>query len=520
MPDRKLLATEIEGLRRQLAESARNLNQCEARYDAVFNSSHTLTSLCTVEGVLLDVNRTTLESVGVRIEDCIGKYLWECPWYANAPEEAAKIQAAITGRPGQVVHYESSLPTLDGEPGYYDVLIRPVRNGLGGDVRLLVVEGRDLTDIRRAEERASRSERMEALGLLTGGIAHDFNNFLTVVIGALDIVVRRPERPNRAQLIEAALEAAQKAEALNKQLLAFARRTPLAAQEVDLGAALRSLEPLLRKAIGEAVEMHLHVSAEAHSVRMESSQFEAAVLNLCINARDAMPSGGHIEIEIRHGAADEAERAGVEGEAVVLAVTDDGSGIEPQILQRVFDPFFTTKPAGQGTGLGLSQVYGFAQQTGGGVDVASVPGKGSTFKVVLPCAPAAKPDRGEAGESGQPLDIHKVLLVEDDESVSDVTEAMLNELGLEVVCARNGPQAQRALEQNGFDLLISDLIMPGGMNGVQLAQWARDKRPGIRLMLFSGWTADTVVSAPSDVPILQKPFDMSALKRAIERLAR
>lgn len=519
MPDRKLLATENEGLRRQLAESARNLNQCEARYDAVFNSSHTLTSLCTVEGVVLDVNRTTLENVGVRIEDCIGKYLWECPWYATAPDEAAKIEEAIKGQPGQVVHYESCLMTPEGEPGYYDVLIRPVRNGVGGDIRLLVVEGRDLTDIRRAEERASRSERMEALGLLTGGIAHDFNNFLTVVIGALDIVVRRPDRPNRTQLIEAALEAAQKAEALNKQLLAFARRTPLAAQEVDLGAALRSLEPLLRKAIGEAVEMHLHVAADAHAVRMEGAQFEAAVLNLCINARDAMPSGGHIEIEIRHGTPDEARRAGVRGAAVVLAVTDDGAGIEPQILPRVFDPFFTTKPAGQGTGLGLSQVYGFAQQTGGGVDVVSAPGKGSTFKVVLPCSPAVKPDRGDGDEAARPLEIQKVLLVEDDESVSNVTEAMLGELGLEVVCARNGPEAQRALETDGFDLLITDLIMPGGMNGVQLAEWAKGLRPGIKVMLFSGWTADTIVAAPPDVPILQKPFDLNALQRAIERLA-
>ncbi|CAN7394794.1 ATP-binding protein [Phenylobacterium sp. LjRoot219] len=519
MPDRKLLATENEGLRRQLAENARNLNQCEARYDAVFNSSHTLTSLCTAEGVVLDVNRTTLENVGVRIEDCIGKYLWECPWYATAPEEAAKIEGAIRQRSGQVIQYESCLMTPEG-PGYYDVLIRPVRNGVGGDIRLLVVEGRDLTDMRRAEDRASRSERMEALGLLTGGIAHDFNNFLTVVIGALDIVVRRPERPNRSQLIEAALEAAQKAEALNKQLLAFARRTPLAAQEVDLGAALRSLEPLLRKAIGEAVEMHLHVSAEAHAVRMESAQFEAAVLNLCINARDAMPSGGHIEIEIRHGTPEEAQRAGVTGPTVVLAVADDGSGIEPQILQRVFDPFFTTKPAGQGTGLGLSQVYGFAQQTGGGVDVVSAPGKGATFKVVLPCSAAVKPEHDDGDETGRPLEIQKVLLVEDDESVSNVTQAMLSELGLEVVGARNGPDAQRALADDSFDLLITDLIMPGGMNGVQLAEWAKGQRPGIKVMLFSGWTADTVVSAPPGVPVLQKPFDLNALKRAIERLGR
>jgi len=518
MSDQKLLVAEIEGLRRQLAENARNLNQCEARYDAVFNAAQALISLCTVEGVVLDVNRNALQTTEVRIEDCVGRHIWECPWYETQPDEAAKLKAVIEQHPGQTIEYEGRYVTGDGGWAAYDIMIRPVRAEVGGEVRFIVVEARDLTTVRMAEERANRSERMEALGLLTGGIAHDFNNFLTVVIGALDMVVRRPEKSNRTVLIEAALEAAQKAEALNKQLLAFARRTPLAAQEVDLGVALRGLEPLLRKAVGEAVEMHVHVSADAHAVRMESAQFEAAVLNLCLNARDAMPSGGRLDVEVRQAAAEEEAQAGVDGPAVVLAVADTGEGIEPEVLPRIFDPFFTTKGAGRGTGLGLSQVYGFARQSGGGVEVASAPGKGSTFKLVLPCAPAVRARRGGEPDASEPLAIRNVLLVEDDDGVAGVTTAMLSELGLEVTCAANGPDARRILMGDGFDLLISDVIMPGGMNGVELAHWARNQRPEIKLLLFSGWTADTLVAAPPDLPILQKPFDIAALKRAIERL--
>ncbi|HKR86681.1 MAG TPA: ATP-binding protein [Phenylobacterium sp.] len=518
MPDRNLLAAEIDGLRRQLAENARNLNQCEARYDAVFNAAQTLIALCTVEGVVLDVNRKLLETTGARIEDCVGRNIWECSWYANQQEEAARLKAVIEEHPGQTLQYEARYATPEGGWAAYDIMIRPVRAQVGGDVRFIVIEARDLTAIRMAEERAHRSERMEALGLLTGGIAHDFNNFLTVVIGALDMVVRRPEKSNRGALIEAALEAAQKAEALNKQLLAFARRRPLAAQDVDVGAALRGLEPLLRKAVGEAVDMHVHVSAEAHSVRMESAQFEAAVLNLCLNARDAMPSGGRLDVDVRQAAREEARQAEIAGPAIVVAVSDTGEGIEPEVLPRVFDPFFTTKGAGHGTGLGLSQVYGFARQTGGGVDVASVPGKGSTFKLILPCAPAVRARPGRDTDVGEPLAIRSVLLVEDDEGVAGVSAAMLGELGLEVISAANGPDARRVLVSDDFDLLISDVIMPGGMNGVELAHWARSQRPGIKVLLVSGWSADTLVTASPDLPILQKPFDIATLKRAIERL--
>jgi PAS domain S-box-containing protein len=519
MPDRKLVAAENEELRRGRVEQARALHECEARYDAVFNSSLTFMCLCTAQGVVLDVSGPSLELGDVRIEDCVGKHIWEVPLYAGNPEEAAKVEAAVKGAAGRIVRYESRVLGADNEWRVFDVVVRPVRHQLGAEPRFIVLEGRDLTPTRMAEERARRAERMEALGLLTGGITHDFNNFLTVVIGALDMVVRGPARANREALIEAALEAAQKAEALNKQLLAFARRAPIGAQEVDVGAALQSLKPLLDKAVGEAIELHVHQTGERQHVCLEPAQFEAAILNLCVNARDAMPSGGDIVVEARPATAAELAAAEVRAPAVTISVTDTGVGIDPDILPRVFDPFFTTKGPGRGTGLGLSQVYGFARQIGGGVDVVSTPRQGSTFKLVLPCVAAADAAPGAAPETTTPLAIRSVLLVEDDESVASITSAMLTEFGLEVVSVANGPQAQRAFAARTFDLLVTDIIMPGGLNGVQLAEWARERHPDLKVLLFSGWTADALLREPVDFAIIQKPFDMKALKQAIEKLA-
>jgi PAS domain S-box-containing protein len=519
MADHRLLAAENEDLKRRLVEQARALSECEARYEAVFNSSLTFVSLCTADGVVLDVSGPSLELGGVPIEDCVGELVWETPLYMANPDEAGRLKEAVRRAERGQVRYETRVLAADNAWRVFEVVIRPVRAQLGGEPRFIVLEGRELTATRSAEERARRAERMEALGLLTGGIAHDFNNFLTVVIGALDMVVRGPEKTNRETLIEAALEAAQKAEALNKQLLAFARRAPVASQDADVGAALHSLAPLLRKAVGEAVELHVHATGDCQHVRMEPAQFEAAILNLCVNARDAMPNGGAINIEARAATGDELAGAELAGPAVTVAVGDTGVGIPPEVLSRVFDPFFTTKGAGQGTGLGLAQVYGFARQSGGGVDVSSAPGKGSTFKLILPCRPGESGAPGKAAEAPRALALRSVLLVEDEESVAGVTAAMLAELGLDVVSVANGPQAQRALDARVFDLLVTDVIMPGGLNGVQLAQWARAKRPQTKVLLISGWTADALAAPPADFAILQKPFDLQALTAAIERLA-
>ena len=515
MPERHLLAQENETLKRQLVERSRSLHETEACYDAVFNSALANMAICSVDGIVLDANRTALGINDLQIGDCVGKYLWETPWYDNHREEGAKVKAAIQARSGRITRYESRVRLPNDEWGVFETNIRPVRANVGGDVRFLVIEARDLTSVKASEERAHRAERMEALGLLTGGIAHDFNNFLTVVIGALDLVVRRPDKGNRDALIEAALEAAQKAEALNKQLLAFARRTPVAPQDTNVGATLQSLAPLLKKAVGEAVEVRVHVSGGPQTVRMDLAQFEAAALNLCVNARDAMPSGGVIDIEVRPATPQEAANLDVKAPAVTIAVKDTGVGIPADILPRVFDPFFTTKSMGGGAGLGLSQVYGFARRSGGAVDVASPAGHGAIFKLVLPCATATALASESAPDPWRALAFRTALLVEDDPSVASVTEAMLTELGLEVVTTSDGPEAQRLLERSAFDLLMTDVIMPGGMTGVQLAEWARRRRPEMKVLLFSGWAAEQMVGLQAGPGLLQKPFDLAALRRAL-----
>jgi CheY-like chemotaxis protein len=334
------------------------------------------------------------------------------------------------------------------------------------------------------------------------------------------MVVRAPDRENRQALIEAAFAAAQKAEALNKQLLAFARRAPIAAEETDVGEALETLAPLLAKAVGEAVDVKVSHHGDCHRVRVESAQFEAAILNLCLNARDAMPRGGAIEVAARPATADELALAEVQEPAVTVAVRDNGDGIPPEILPRVFDPFFTTKDAGRGTGLGLSQVYGFARQSGGVVEATSTLGEGATFKIILPCTRGDERPRNGRPVSPRPwCTARSALLVEDDKSVSGVTTAMLTELGVEeIIALADGPSAQRLLQERGFDLLVTDVIMPGGLNGVELAEWAQARRPGMKVLLFSGWTADALANARTELPILQKPFDLEALRAAIERL--
>lgn len=519
MADPDQLSAENERLKRRIAEQERALAAREARYEAIFNSSLTFMCVCTADGVVLEVSAPALALAGLRVEDAVGRLVWENPLYRETPEEAAKIEAAILAAAHGPAHYESFILTAAGDRRVFDMVVRAVHAHDRRQPRFIVIEARDLTATRSAEERARRAERMEALGLLTGGITHDFNNFLMVVIGALDMVARSPQRANRDRLIAGALEAAQKAEALNNQLLAFARRAPIAAREVEVGAALHNLAPLLRRAVGKAVEVHVRSSPDHQHVRLEPPQFEAAILNLCVNARDAMPSGGRIAVEARPATAEESELIGLAGPAVTISVIDSGVGIAPDVLPRVFDPFFTTKAAGYGTGLGLSQVYGFARQCGGGVDVTSAPGHGATFKLVLPGAASPAMDAQASPGASRPLATGRVLLVEDEDSVAGVASAMLVELGFEVVAAGSGPDAQLMLETRPFDLLMSDVIMPGGVNGVQLARWARALRPDIKVLLFSGWAADAVVDTPDEFRILQKPFDLAALTHALQALS-
>ena len=376
--------------------------------------------------------------------------------------------------------------------------------------------GEALAEKAKAEADLMHAQRMEAVGRLTGGVAHDFNNLLTVVIGALDIIQRSPkDEAKRQRLTEAALSAARRGERLTHQLLAFSRRQTLRPEPVDLNTLIRESEPLLRRALGEAIEFKLALRRGGARVNVDPAQFEAALLNLIVNARDAMGDQGRITVktmscDVKLG--DVADLA--PGRYICVDVADTGGGIPPEVLSRVFEPFFTTKPVGKGTGLGLSQVYGFTRQSGGGARITSKPGRGAEIRLYLPplaadktiaMAPTSGPSRKLKG--GQ------LLLVEDDPGVSAVAVDLLTDLGLTVTAVDSGPAALTMLAERRFDIMLTDIVMPGGMTGIDLARRAAADWPSMRIVLASGYAGDDMDETLKDVPwpFLKKPYSADEL---------
>jgi PAS domain S-box-containing protein len=372
-----------------------------------------------------------------------------------------------------------------------------------------------------------QSQKLEALGQLTGGVAHDFNNLLTVIIGALDIVQRHPEDTGRtARLGKAALDAAQRGERLTRQLLAFSRRQPLRPEVAAIDGLLRDSETLFRGALGERFMLEMALEAGEATVSIDPAQFDAAVMNLLVNARDATPGGGAVIVST--AVVRRPERDGLPaGEYVAISVQDTGEGMDEATRARVFEPFFSTKPVGKGTGLGLSQVYGFVRQSGGEVSIISTPGGGTTITLLLPVAVAGlSSDEAGAPASPEPLTGLNVLLVEDDPDVAVLAEAMLRELGHDVRLAADPAQALALVARDPrFTLLLTDLVMPGDMSGQDLARAATAARPGLPVLLSSGYTGDVLASAEeAPWPLLRKPYTLDgltgAIHEAIEAVAR
>jgi PAS domain S-box-containing protein len=372
--------------------------------------------------------------------------------------------------------------------------------------------GEALAEKAKAEADLMHAQRMEAVGRLTGGVAHDFNNLLTVVIGALDMMLRAPQDAARQKKLgEAALSAARRGERLTHQLLAFSRRQALRPEPTDLNDLIRESEPLLRRALGEAIDFKLKLRRGGARVSVDPAQFEAALLNLVVNARDALGDRGKVSVQTLNcsiGAGEIAELPA--GDYVCVTVSDNGAGMTPEVIERVFEPFFTTKPVGKGTGLGLSQVYGFARQSGGGVRVASTVGRGAEVRLYLP--PLAT---GEKPESVMPpaelramAAGRRLLLVEDDPGVAAVAQEMLEGLGLEVRSAENGPDALERLREERFDIMLTDVVMPGGMTGIELARECARTWPDMRIVLTSGYAGDDVDAALADAPwpFVRKPY--------------
>ena len=379
----------------------------------------------------------------------------------------------------------------------------------------------------RAEAALAQAHRLETVGRLTGGVAHDFNNLLTVVIGGLDMILKNPADTTRVKrLSEAALAAGRRGERLTRQLLAFSRRQELKLEVIDVGALIEQVEPLVRRAVGADIDLTVNCEAGVGATRLDPAQFEAALLNLVVNAADAVEGPGRIKILTRRVTLAQGEVSGASpGDYVAVSVADTGGGMSPEVLQRAFEPFFTTKEVGKGTGLGLAQVYGFMSQCGGAVAIDSRPGEGTTVTLYVPAVDAAptvealrepSDDSWAAGTS--------ILLVEDDAAVRAVTESLLQEMGCDVTTDVDGPSAMARLKTGqAFDLLISDIVMPGGMNGVELASWTRSQRPDLPIVLTTGYAGDQFADGATEIvwPVVRKPFRAEQLSAAVrDALAR
>ncbi len=439
------------------------------------------------------------------------------------------------------------------EKRYLDFVYQPIRAD-DGTITATFIQGHDVTEQHqtevalqalnntleqrviaevyarsKVEEQLRQIHKMEAVGQLTGGIAHDFNNMLAVISGALNLLKRKRARGETDfdRFIDAALEGAQRAATLTQRLLAFSRQQPLAPEPLVVNRLVASMSELLTRTLGEHINIETVLAAGLWQVRADPAQLENAVLNLAVNARDAMPEGGRLTIETQNAFVDEAfaaEFALASGQYVLLAVTDSGSGMTPEVIARAFDPFFTTKGVGRGTGLGLSQVYGFVRQSGGHVKIQSGIGVGTTVRIYLPRhhgeseVPAAKP-LAAAARQGNNSEV--ILVVEDDSRVRTLSVESLRELGYTVIEA-GSPRAALAVVDGPetVTLLFTDVVMPE-MSGRELADLAQVKRPGLKVLYTTGYTRNAIVHNGMLDPgtsLLAKPFSIEELARKVRQL--
>ena len=389
----------------------------------------------------------------------------------------------------------------------------------------------DVAERERIEAQLRQLQKMEAIGQLTGGVAHDFNNMLAIIIGSLDLAKRRLTGQEDARVggcIDNAMESATTAAQLTSRLLAFSRQQPLAPQPLDANKLVAGMSELLRRTVLEDVRMETVLAAGLWRVSVDGNQLESAILNLCINARDAMPDGGLLTIETANTYLDDAYAASetevTAGQYVMIGITDTGTGMPPDVVGRAFDPFYTTKGVGKGTGLGLSQVYGFVKQSGGHVKIYSEPGHGTTVRVYLPRLLKGEPAEASAASAEDLPRGHEdeiVLVVEDDERVRHMSSDALRELGYTVVQANGGAQALEVLAvQPKISLMFTDVVMPE-IDGRRLAERARERRPDLKVLFTTGYTRNAVVHngvLDPGVAFLPKPFTIEQLARKVRQV--
>jgi PAS domain S-box-containing protein len=454
---------------------------------------------------------------GYRPEEIIGKHFSR--FYSSADQAAGRPARALRlARERGRYEEEGWRVRKDGTFFWASVVIDPIRddeNRLIGFAKIT----RDITERREAQQEMERlqlklaqSQKLDALGQLTGGVAHDFNNLLMVISGSLNALKKvAGDDPKALRAVQAIDAASQRGAALTSQLLSFARRQSVNPQTVDVRGCIYSMRDVLDTGLGSAIELQIEAGDGLWPITVDAAEFETALVNLVINARDAMPQGGKVTVQASNVFLDDGAS---KGDFVAIKVKDTGTGIPDDVLAKIFDPFFTTKPVGKGTGLGLSQVHGFVHQAGGAIAVDSELGKGTTFTISLPRSTAGLKKRpGKSSRRGTGT----VLLVEDNPEVAIASTGLLEELGYAVRWASDVDSALSEIAADGIDLVLSDIVMPGKMDGLALARILKKKHPGLPILLASGYS-EAAQNAAAEFPILRKPYQIHELNEALSRL--
>jgi PAS domain S-box-containing protein len=522
--EQRKLANQLVQLNATLAE---RVEEKTRERDRIWNVSQDLLLVADRSGVWQTVNPAWTRTLGWSEAELLNR---TSQWLEHPDDDGItrvhveKLSAAET-----TVRFESRFRHKDGTYRWLSW------TGVSDEDRIYAV-ARDVTAekaaadrLRAAEEALRQSHKMEAVGQLTGGIAHDFNNLLTGIVGSLDLLQTRLDQgrtENVGRYINAAMTSANRAAALTHRLLAFARRQPLIPKSVDANQLIVSLEDLLRRTIGETIDLEIVAAAGLWYTLCDPNQLESALLNLAINARDAMPGGGKLTIATTNAAIagiDADTPALLPGDYIRIDVSDTGSGMSPEVVARAFDPFFTTKPIGQGTGLGLSMIYGFARQSNGHVLIESRLGAGTAVKLYLPRHHGdAAEDRATAAATDEPIATGEtVLVVEDEPVVRGVITEMLHDQGYRVLEATDGPSGLRMLRLNRrIDLLITDVGLPG-MNGRQLADQARETRPDLKILFITGYAENVAIAKGFLQPgmeMITKPFELDSLSARVRQM--
>lgn len=520
------LAAIVHAEREDRIRAQQALNETEERFRVLFEDAPVAYHEIDAAGILIRVNETECKLLGFSRSELIGRPVWELV----APEERDTSRIAVRRKLAgteKLAPFTREYIRRDGAHIMVEIHEKLITNSLGAVIGIRTVM-LDITEKKLLEEQLRQAQRLESIGRLAGGIAHDFNNLLTIISGRAELLIS--DQPNNDELratLHPISEAAKRATALTSQLLAYSRRQILESKQLDMNKVVRSACEMLSPLIGEDLELKVVTATDLPLINTDQAKLEQVIMNLAINARDAMPTGGKLTLETAKVALD-AEYARqhmevVPGEYVMLAVSDTGIGMDEKTRARIFEPFFTTKELGKGTGLGLAVVYGIVKQSGGNIWVYSEPGKGTCFKVYLPVGESSKSEmQGKCEQSTIASGSETVLLVEDEPEVRALVRESLERSGYRILEAGDGHEALAVCGQckGRIDLLLTDVVMPG-MGGRELARRLASLQPHMKVLYTSGYTDDTVIRhgvLQSGMAYIQKPFNSVTLTGKVREL--